>query len=181
MHTKLKTIRIFIGVSEAQISSLLNVSCYKYRRMEDESLTISMENIFLLSCIFDIPIDYLIFDKYTIETIINSSSIQKLSMYSKDNISLELENNLLKHSSVKFSKATYRTIKKISQENLIIMSKFIYKCRLKMNLEIDEVANSLTIEHNDYCLIEQGKQWPSLNQILKMSDLFCMDIYRFFE
>ncbi len=78
MHSKIKEVRMQLGLSETQVSSLLNISSYKYRRYENGNLVLPVEILVLLSIMYDISIDLLVFDKYSFETILYKESIKKL-------------------------------------------------------------------------------------------------------
>lgn len=179
MHTKLKAIREYIGLSEAQISLYLNISCYKYKRIENGTIDISLEIVLLLSYIYDILIDYLIFDSCSLDSILNNYNIQQIKR--KRTIVSVFEQNLSKNSSIEFLKVSYKIINKIKKESLKILSNNIHSNRLNLNLEIGEISALLKINYDEYCLIEQGRKWPSVDQVSKITSLFCVSVHSLFE
>ena len=60
---KIKAIRELLGLSETQVSNIIFMNSYKYRKSEINAAYLSMEKLLLLSIAYKIPLDKLILEK----------------------------------------------------------------------------------------------------------------------
>lgn len=176
MHSKIKEIRIRLGLSEAQISSLLNISSYKYRRFEDGTLTITVEVLVLLSIMYDIPIDLLVFDKFNTDLIFEETSIKNILDFSeKERISM-LESNLCKYCTFNCTTINYRAVKNILITFQNKFSRNLYDLRYSRSLEMSETSLKLHTNVEHYLALESGKIWPSVYELVELSSVFTKSI-----
>ncbi len=176
MHRKIKAIRVQLGLSEAQISSLLNISCYKYKRYENGSLSLSLDILVLLSIIYDISIDWLILDKFSVEVICKDEAIKKiLKVPQKERINI-LVSNMSKHCTFDCNTINYRVTKNILAGLLNRFSKNIKNMRNSQLLEISEISLIIHSDVEYYVNLENGKEWPSVYDLLQLSSIFLKSI-----
>ena len=69
---KIKAIREFLGVTELQVSSTINVNSYKYKRSEGNDDYISTEMLILLSIIYKLPFEKIWSVDYSTKDILES-------------------------------------------------------------------------------------------------------------
>lgn len=181
MHSKIKEIRIRLGLSETQISSLLNISSYKYRRYEDGSLTISVEVLMLLSIMYDVSIDLLAFDKFNVEVIFKEESIIKMLSVSEKERIVILESNMCKYSTFNCASINYRVVKNIIARFLNNFSKNLYELRCMKLFEVSEVSSLLNIEVERYIHLEKGKTWPTVYELTEIASVFLKSINEILE
>lgn len=172
MHNKIKELRMYIGLSEVQISTLLNISSYKYKRYEKGSLLVSVDVLILLSIMYDISVDLLIFDKYIAETICKEESINNLLNFSQKERILILESNMCRHCTFDCSTVNYRVVKNILAGFINTFSKNLQKLRRSHMLEVSELALAIQVNVEYYASLESGKVWPSAFDLLKLSVFF---------
>lgn len=172
MHNKIKKIRIQMGLSEAQISSYLNISSYKYRRYEDGSLLLTVDVLILLSIMYDISIDLLIFDKYSVELILNEATIKELLKVSKNERAEIIEYNVCKYCTFDCISINYRVIKNILAKYLNELAKNLKILRCSQLLEISEISSVIQSDIEYYINLENGKVWPSVYDLLQLSEFF---------
>lgn len=181
MHNKIKEIRLRLGLSETQVSSLLNISSYKYKRYEDGSLTISVEVLVLLSIMYDVSIDFLIFDRFNVNIIFKEESIVKLlSVSNKERIAI-LESNMCKYCTFNCASINYRVVKNIIGRFLNNFSKNLYELRCMKLFEVLEVSALLNMEMDRYIYLEKGRSWPTVYELIEMVSVFSKSINEIFE
>lgn len=181
MHSKIKEIRIRLGLSESQISSLLNISSYKYRRYEDGSLTISVEVLVLLSIMYDISIDLLVFEKFNMNMIFKEQSIIKLLNFSKKERIAILESNMCKYCTFNCISINYRVVKNIIAQFMSKFSKRLYILRCSKAFEISEISALLHIDVEHYLDLESGEVWPTVYELIEIVSIYSKPINDIFE
>ena len=181
MHSKIKEIRIRLGLSESQISSLLNISSYKYRRYEDGSLTISVEVLVLLSIMYDISIDLLVFDKFNINSIFKEESIIKLLNSSEEEKNAILKSNMSRNCNFDGVSINYRVVKNIIAEFLNRFSRNLYNWRCSKSFEISEISSLLHVDFDHYLNLEKGKVWPTVYELIEIVSIFSKSINEIFK
>ena len=181
MHNKIKEIRMRLGLSESKISSLLNISSYKYRRFEDGSLTLTVEALVLLSIMYDIPIDLLVFDKFNTDLIFEETSIKNIIDFSEKERSSILESNLCKYCTFNCTTINYRVVKNILITYQNKFSRNLYDWRYSRSLEISEISLELHTNVEHYLALESGAIWPSVYDLIGLSSLFSKSINEIFE
>lgn len=170
MHNKIKEIRIHLGLTCTQVSSLINISSYKYKRYENGTIELSSDILILLSLMYDVSLDYLIFSKYTVDDILSLPSINSLNSLDLSTRLNSIENNLFAYCSFDCSNINYRVIKNILINYTNIFSKNIYVLRTSRSVEISAIAAYLNISQEDYLLYEQNSILP---KPLIIADIAC--------
>lgn len=176
MHNKIKTLREYVKLSESEFSKITNISSYKYRRFESGTLTIPTEYMIIVSCAYDLSMDYLVFDKYSVEQVLQSNEIKGLVVDDKNMVVNQLERNICKHSSSCYDKPNYRVIKNILDAKIKNCSKNFREFRYELNMDTTEMALKLNMPDNSYIAIEQGKIFPEIIQLSNASRLFRVPI-----
>lgn len=176
MHNKIKELRMHIGLSEVQISSLLNISSYKYKRYENGSLLVSVDILILLSIMYNISVDLLIFDKYIVESISKEESIKNLLNFSQKERILILESNMCRYCTFDCSTVNYRVVKNILAGFLDKFSKNLQELRCSQMLEVSELAIVIQSNVEYYASLESGRAWPSAFDLLQLSVFFSKSI-----
>lgn len=181
MHSKIKEIRMRLGLSESQISSLLNISSYKYRRFEDGTLTLTVEVLVLLSIMYDISVDLLVFDKFSLDMILKEASIKKiLKLSEKERIEI-LESNMCKYCTFKCSSVNYRVVKNILARLLDKFSKNLYNLRSVKSFEVTEISSLLNVDIEYYQGLENGDMWPTIFELIEIVYAYSESINDMFE
>lgn len=184
MHNKIKALREALELKETDISSLLNISYYKYKNYENGSWEIPSNILLLLSIMYDIPMDYIMLSRYTLDDIISCQSIQRLSAIEKDRRTTELEKSVCNFCSYVCSydciSVNFRTLKIILKKSLFIFSKNLYNIRQNKKYEINTVCQELAIEKKIYINYEKGLQLPDPYTLIKIANKFNVDIFSFF-
>ena len=181
MHSKIKEIRMRLGLSEAQVSSLLNISSYKYRRYEDGSLTISVEVLVLLSIMYGISIDLLVFDKFNVNVIFKEESIIKLLSVSEKERIVILESNMCKYCTFNCASINYRVVKNILACLLDKFSKNLYNLRSVKSFEVIEISSLLNVDIEHYQGLENGDMWPTVFELREIFYVYSKSINDMFE
>ncbi len=172
MNIKLRELRVYLKLSETQISSLLNISSYKYKRFEKGELPIPVEVILLLSIMYNIPFDYIIYDKYDISDLIkilikNNSSLEENTTPVKI-----IETNIIKNPYSTGTIINQKLIKSILCFYIENFSNNLIILRKNKNLEIQKVADKLSIDLEHYSILEKGASCPNVFDVLKIAGYF---------
>lgn len=181
MYSKIKEIRTSLGLSEAQISSLLNISSYKYRRYENGSLILTVEVLVLLSIIYDVSVDLLVFDKFSIDMILETSAIKKLMEEAEQDRFKMLKNNMCKYCVFDCDTINYRVVKNLLVHFLSVFSEKLYSFRCAERFEVLEVSLLLHINVEHYVDLENGKKWPTVYELIGIASIFSVSINELFE
>ena len=91
---KIKTIRVMLGLTEVQVSSIIYTSSYIYRLCEKDDSYVTTEMLILLSVIYRISFDWLLSGKDSEEEIANNKYLKWLKNQEQEIIVKELKNNL---------------------------------------------------------------------------------------
>lgn len=172
MHIKIKEIRMRLGLSETKISSLLNISSYKYRRYEDGSLTLTAEVLVLLSIMYGISIDWFVFDRFSVDLILKEASINEMLQLSEAERISVLEANMCKYCAFKCNVINYRVVKNILSKFLNKFAINLQNLRYSRLLDISEISSSLQSSVDYYVNLESGKTWPSVYDLAELSSFF---------
>ena len=121
MGNRIKALREGTGLSETQISSLLNISSYKYKRVENGSLNLTVDVLVLLSIMYGVPMSFLTFDRYETDDISLNKFIEKYK-----NLDNTLLNTILGLSSGnidinELDQETFQQLKSLWGDKLISM------------------------------------------------------------
>ena len=172
MHNKIKELRIHAGLSEVQISSLLNISSYKYKRYESGSLLIDVDILILLSIMYDISIDLLVFDKFSVDIIFEDEAIKGLVQLTQEEKIRFLESNMCRYCAFDCNTVNYRVVKNILAGFINNFSKNLQKLRRSQMLEVSELALAIQVNVEYYTSLESGRVWPSAFDLLQLSVFF---------
>lgn len=172
MNIKLRELRIYLKLTETQISSLLNISSYKYKRFEKGELPIPVETILLLSIMYNIPFDYIICDKYDISDLIKTLIKNNSSLEENTTPVKIIENNIIKNPYSTGTIINQKLIKSILCFYIENFSNNLIILRKNKNLEIQKIADKLSIDLEHYSALEKGVSWPSIFDIFKIANGF---------
>ncbi len=172
MNIKLRELRIYLKLSETQISSLLNISSYKYKRFEKGELPIPVEVILLLSIMYNIPFDYIIYDKYDISDLIKIFIKNNFLFQENATPTKILENNIIHHPYSISTVINQKMIKAILCFYIENFSNNLIILRKNKNLEIQKIADKLSIDLEHYSALEKGVSWPNIFELLKIANSF---------
>ena len=172
MNIKLRELRIYLKLTETQISSLLNISSYKYKRFEKGELPIPVEIILLLSIMYNIPFDYIIYDKYDISDLIKTLIKNNSSLEENTTPVKIIETNIIKNPYSTGTIINQKLIKSILCFYIENFSNNLIILRKNKNLEIQKAANKLSIDIEHYSALEKGVRWPSIFDIFKIANGF---------
>lgn len=167
---KIKAIRILLGLTETQISSLLFISSYRYRRCEKNVDYITVDILFLLSIIYNIPLDYLLLSEYTISDIENCSNFIEIVILDGEKKIHLLERNLCYSLNENKRKATYKAIKSFSDKIIKRIAENLKQAREERRLGIGEISELLSIDESTYMSYESGNVIITIGQLQNIAD-----------
>lgn len=181
VHNKIRKLRISVNLTETEISNLLNISSYKYRRYESGEINITSETVVLLSIIFQVPLDFFLYDKYSIEDVINKSFVKRLDIREHEDIITNLEQNLCRACPYECTKISYRVIKRVIQKKQNIFSENIKNIRCEKLLEIEDVSKALRIPKELYLNIEKSQCFPDISLLVELANYLSVPIDSLFR
>ncbi|MBQ6265334.1 MAG: helix-turn-helix transcriptional regulator [Clostridia bacterium] len=181
MHNKIKAIRIHLGLTYTQVSSLINISSYKYKRYENGTIELSSDILILLSLMYGVSLDHLIFSKFTVNEILSSPSINCLKKLDLSKRLNSIENNIIAYCSFDCSNINYRVIRNILLEYTNSFCENLYDLRTCRAVEINAIASYLNISKEDYLLYEQSSTLPKPLIIADIASFFRISIDQFFN
>lgn len=165
---KIKAIRILLGLTETQISSLLFISSYRYRRCEKNEDYITVDILFLLSIIYNIPLDYLLLSEYTISDIENCSNLIEIVILNGEKKIHLLGRNLCHFLNE--NKVTFSSIKSFSDKLIKRIAENLKQAREERRLDIGEISALLSIDESTYMSYETGNVIITIGQLQKIAD-----------
>jgi len=174
VNKKISIIRNTLGLTESDISSVLNISSYKYRNFEKGTLEIPMEIVVLISLAYEIPICYLIFDKYSSKTILELDSIIRLKHQNRVAILDTIKNNICRVNSYNYNSINYSVIKNVLKNVLKFFSDNLIEIRKDKSIEAVELATMLSMPEKEYSRLEEGIKFPNIYTLFKLSE--CLDV-----
>ena len=180
MYNKIKDIRTHLELSGTQISSLLNISSYKYKRYENGTIELLSETLILLSLMYDVSLDHLILSKHTIAEIYALPSIIALIELDAAERLPSIENKLCSHCSFKCTAVSYRAIKNILNRYIGTFSKNLYELRTSQTVEISAMAAYLKVSQKDYLSFERGLVLPKPLTLADIASFFSISIEQIF-
>jgi transcriptional regulator with XRE-family HTH domain len=172
MNIKLRELRVYLKLSETHISSLLNISSYKYKRFEKGELPVPVEIILLLSIMYNIPFDYIICDKYDVSDLIKIFIKNNFLFQENATPTKILENNIIHHPYSIGTVINQKMIKAILCFYIENFSNNLIILRKNKNLEIQKIADKLSIDLEHYSALEKGVSWPNIFELLKIANSF---------
>ena len=170
MNQKIRFIREILQLSKKEISSLLNISSYKYSSFENNETTIPCEILLLLSKIYCFDIDLLLDTIYD-ETIIicELNKHELININNKSELLDRLKSNLFSNPQIKM---TYHSIKKVKltfQKNIINNIKILMN---KYGLRQEELADYCDIDRYSLSFILSEKKFINTIELIKISTCF---------
>lgn len=172
MHKKIHYLRNYYKLQESYIANLVFMNCYKYKRCESGSMPFSVEDILLLSIIFDIPFDYLALDKYSVNDIISYISRTIGAINNEIDILHTMQKNLVIAANSNTKRINYSLKEKcvnVSKNNL---SRCLYQKRIDSKFESFEIADKIDISLSEYDRIEGGAYIPDIMILYELSSIF---------
>ena len=170
MNKKIKYLREYYGLHESDISNLIFMNCYKYKRCEAGSMSFSSEEILLLSILFNVPYDYIVLDKYTINDI--NLRITQVIIPENFNIIQVMRSNLSNIAKINTDKINYSLKEKCVSVSKDRLGKTLNNIRMNKQLESFEVAHIIGICPSVYMQIEQGRYMPDILTLCMLSSLY---------
>ncbi len=168
---KIKSIREFIGLSEMQVSNIIYMNSYKYKRCEINEAYLSIEKSLLLSIAYKIPLDELILEKYSTEDILKNDYLNHLKDLDKKCIEAILKDNLCSYFIPKRKKFNYTTIDLILRNERKLLGIKLKKIRQEKQLDIQMVANMSELEILEYRNFESGFSFPNPVQLVRLTEV----------
>lgn len=169
---KIKFIRELLGLTEIQVSNIIYMNSYKYKKSENNSAYISTEKLLLLSMIYKIPLDKLLLDKYSIEEVLQNDYLKYLKEFDKEHIEMMLKDNLCSCFIPKREKFNYTTIDLILRNKLKSFGIKLKSLRQDKQIEIFTVVNISGLQVSEYKSFESGFSFPNLKQLVCLSEVF---------
>lgn len=167
---KIKTIRVMLGLTEVQVSSIIYTSSYIYRLCEKDDSYVTTEMLILLSVIYRISFDWLLSGKYSEEEIANNKYLKWLKNQEQEIIVKELKNNLCLFFFEKRSKANSTTIDCILRMAKKMFGSVLKDYRKSNNMSTKETSNLLCIQETIYEAFESEKLLPSVSQLITIEN-----------
>lgn len=154
-YNNIKELRKFYKMSTASFAKLLNISAYKYHAYESHRFDFPINYIFLISKIFNIPINNIIFfsTPLFIETNLNENK--------KIDINKILNNNNLLFEMIEFQKNISNIIKQL---------------RINNKVSYLDVSKHLNIDELKYINKENCIEVFTITEITLLSELFNIEV-----
>lgn len=176
---KIKAVRELLGISETQVSNIIYVNSYKYKRSEGDVAYLTTEMLILLSIIYRVPFEKFLLDEYTVDDIISDKYLNSLKGLGKDQIEIILKDNLCLYFPKKRKKANSTTIDLIKKNERTGFHNSLKFIRENLNYEVSQMAKILEIETEEYIGLETRSILPNPTQLkefliklnIKVSDL----------
>lgn len=166
MNHKIKFLRETLGLTEKEISSFLNISSYKYISFEKTATDIPCDILILLSRIYAINLELLLYSKYNDEDLLSELNRQEIISEDKSVILEKLKQNLFQNIDTKI---TYRSIRKVKndfQQNIInSINKLIKNSRMSLM----DFSNYIDIDKQSLDSIILKKRFIELYELMKIS------------
>lgn len=176
MGNRIKALREGTGLSETQISSLLNISSYKYKRVENGSLNLTVDVLVLLSIMYGVPMSFLTFDRNETDDISLNKFIEKYKNLSENDVISILKFRICQYCTFECSSVNYRVTKNILSRTIKSFSENLYNLRRKESLELSDICSKLQIDIKHYRTLEEGKMWPTLYELENLALIYSKPI-----
>lgn len=168
---KIKAVRELLDLTEIQISNIIYMNSYKYKRSENNVAYLSTEKLLLLSIAYKIPLDELILEKYSTEDILKNDYLNHLKDLDEKCIEAILKDNLCSYFIPKRKKFNYTTIDLILRNERKLFGTKLKKIRQEKQLDIQTVANMSELEILEYRNFESGFSFPNPIQLARLSEV----------
>lgn len=164
------------GLSETQISSMLYMSSYKYRRFESGSLLLTVDILSILAIIYDVPLDYLVFDKFGVDFVLDEDGKKRILCLPEEEKIKVLISNVCEYCTFDCTSINYRVIKNILAQILNNFSKKLQTLRNSNFIEVSQISDMLCINVERYLGLENGDVWPTIYELVKIGSIFSLSI-----
>ncbi|MBR2431047.1 transcriptional regulator [bacterium] len=166
MNQKIKFARETLRLTPNDISSLLNISSYRYSFFEKVSTDIPCDILLLLSKIYGLNPDLFILNKYSTHDIL--FIFEQQNFFSQSENTLEkLRFNLLQNDKVRLTYHSIKSEKKSLQDNIIRFIKTFIKVH---NLSLDELALTCNINEQSLSSILSKGKFIETDELIKISN-----------
>lgn len=162
---KIKSIREILEIPETQISNIIYVSSYRYKRSEIDDAYITTEMLILLSIAYKIPFEKLLLDKYSVEEILSEESLNNFKKLEKEQIEFALKHNICSYNSKIRKKANSSTIDMIIKNERAGFHNNLKHIREEHNYNFSQMAKILEIETEEYINLETRATLPNPTQL----------------
>lgn len=171
MNQKIKFLRETLGLTEKEISSFLNISSYKYVSFEKTATDIPCDILILISRIYGINIEFLLYSKFNDQDLL--SELERQGLIEENNILDRLRQNLLQNNDTKI---TYRSIRKVKngfQENIINSINELIK---NSGMSLIDFAKYIDIDKQSLDSILSKKRFIELDELIGISEKFKISV-----
>lgn len=171
MNQKIKFLRETLCLTEKEISSFLNISSYKYVSFEKTATDIPCDILILLSKIYGINIEFLLYSKFNDQDLL--SDLERQGLIEENNILDRLRQNLLQNNDTKI---TYRSIRKVKndfQQNII---SFINNLIKNSGMTLMDFARHIDIDKQSLDSILSKKRFIELDELIGISEKFKISV-----
>lgn len=169
MNQKIKLLRETLGLTEKEISSLLNISSYKYVSLEKVGTDIPCEIILLLSRLYNVDVELLINSSFNNEDLMSEISSENFHELPKDELFDVLKSNLLGEYTKTLS---YRAVKKIKDNIQLNIIKNLLSIMRENNLSKQEFSNVLEINVEKLDSLFTKKRFIDVDELIIISEKF---------
>lgn len=163
---KIKAVRELLGITEIQVSNMICVNSYKYKRCERDVNYISSEMLILLSIIYKVPFEMFLLEKYTVEDILESEYLNSLKGLDRKQIESALKDNLCRYFLKKRKKANYTTINMILQNERKKFAANLKDIRGLKQLAIINISSAMELSDALYKTFESASVLPDPSQLI---------------
>lgn len=166
---KIKSIRLFLGISETQVSSTIIENSYKYKRCESDTDYLTTEILILLSIIYKIPFEMFVLNEVSVDEILKIDYINRLRVFEPEQIEVLLKDNLCSYFSEKRKRANTTTKDLILRNERKLFKESLQSIKENLNADLYNVEefNVLFSSINNYLKIRTS--FPSISQLIELS------------
>ena len=169
MNQKLKFLRETLGLTEKEISLLLNISSYKYAALEKVGTDVPCEIVLLLSRIYNIDIELLINNNFTNKDLLTEIRSKNYYRFQKNDMFDALKENLLGNFAETLSYRSIKKIKGIMQQDIINNLLTIIKVNNLTKYEFSDISE-IDVEKFESLLTK--KRFIDINELIIISKNF---------
>jgi transcriptional regulator with XRE-family HTH domain len=168
---KIKAVRELLDLTETQISNIIYMNSYKYKKCEINEAYLSIENVLLLSIAYKIPLSELIHTQYTVEDILRNDYLNYLKEFKKKDIEVILKDNLCSYFVPPKKKLNYTTIDLLLRNERKSFATRLKNIRQEKQLELQTIVNLSELTISEYRNFESGFSFPNPDQLVRLSKI----------
>lgn len=169
MNQKIRFLRELLNLTETEVSTLLNISSYKYISYEKNDTSIPFDVLLLISKIYGITIERLLnisCNKQELLFELNNHGF--INLNDKEKTLKKIKLNLFSNEHIKVNYHSIRKVKNTFQCNIINSIKSL--CNEKNYDDLQTFALSCELDLYSLKSIVSGKKFIGLFEILKISE-----------